>query len=354
MKKSQQVRKSQKGQRQKEMKREKRQVRMAPAAISVKQSFNRDNARVKRFPGRELIGDVNGSVAFATTRYPINPGLALTFPRLSSEAAKWEQYRFHSLKFEYINRVGSTNVGNVILTPEYNTRDRPPSSEREAGSNQDAEEGSTWEPFGTKLNPQSMFPFGPRKLIRSANVSGDMNLYDAGSLYVSTVGEADASTIGKLYVEYDVEFYIPQNSPADDTGPSSTNWYSRALAQTFASGVGSVVDWDTPANNPLLFTEASGIITPTLGCYRVFWSGSFADTAAENFNVVVSLRKNSIEVSRSHQFNDALANGTLALSTMAVVAFDGDDTLDVYVVATGAAGTLTSVAMTQQLMFVPA
>lgn len=354
MKKSVQNRKSAAGQRRKE-KREKRvKSEKIPGAIASSMKFGALKQRNWRFTNRELIGDVNGSVNFSTTRFLLNPGISESFPILSGESVKWEQYRFHSLKFVYLNRVGTNTSGSVILSPEYNVRDRPPTTEREAASNKDAEEGATYAPFECRLDVNSMFPHGPRKLIRSAFVAGDLNLYDVGSLYVSTTGEADASAVGKLWVEYDIELFVPQNSPSDESGPSYTNWFQRSAAQTFATGVGSVVDFDAPTNNPLLISEAAGVITPRAGCYRVSFAGSFVDSVNEQFACLVELRKNSVAVTNSFEVQTGLAGGTINSNPQAVIACNGTDTIDVNVTLTGAAGTLTSRANSVGLIITPA
>jgi len=52
--------------------------------------------------GHELIATISGSTAFASTRYRINPGLAL-YPWLSERARGWEQYRFERLSYDYVH-----------------------------------------------------------------------------------------------------------------------------------------------------------------------------------------------------------------------------------------------------------
>lgn len=361
MKKSVQNRKSVAGQRRKE-KRESvngngnGKVRLAPIAKAVQQNFvggSRSGRASWRFPGRELIGDVSGTTGFGTTRYIINPGLSQTFPWLSGEADKWEQYRFHRLRFVYVPRCASTTVGSVLLSPDYNVRDLAPTTELEAADTFGAVENSAWTEIACNLDVSAMFPIGPRKMIRQANVAGDMNLYDCGSFYVSTTGEADTSLIGKLWVEYDVEFYVPQNSPADQAGQSMIQQFLRALAQTFVTATPALLDWDTPVLNPLFISDVSGTITPRAGCYLVMFSGSFNDATPETFGVTVNLRKNTV-TQLTAQAEAATAGGPVCLASNIIMAFNGSDTMDVQVTCVGAAGVLTLLAASANLTFIPA
>jgi hypothetical protein len=353
MKKSVQNRKSVAGQRQKE-KREMKIVKSAPIAKAVQQNFaggSRSGRQSWRFPGRELVGDVAGSVAFATTRYILNPGISQSFPWLSGEADKWEQYRFHRLRFVYVPRCASTTVGSILLSPDYNVRDLAPSTELEAADTFGAVENSVWTELACSLDVSAMYPIGPRKMIRQAVVPGDMNLYDCGSFYVSTVGNADATVIGKLWVEYDIEFYVPQNSPADQLGPSIGQMYTRALSQAFTTATIAAIDWDTPAYNPLQIAEAAGVLTPRAGCYHLSCSVSGNDTTAEAFTVRLSIRKNGVE--QIFSLENQSTGGSVGASTEFVLSMNGSDTMDVALTLTGAAGTLSSIALTPVLVVRP-
>lgn len=355
MKKSVQNRRAVQGQQKREKREKKEKIYLAPASIGIESGFSRGRPGGRaswRFPGRELIADVAGSVAFATTRYIINPGLSATFPQLRKEAAQWEQYRFHSLRFVFIPKVGSQTGGSVLLSPDYNVRDLPPSTEVEAADNEDAVECVAWTPMGVSLKPNSMFPFGPRKLVRSSVVPGDMNLYDVGNLYVSTVGEADATTIGKLWVEFDVEFFVQQNSPDDQSGPSLYSQFTRATAQTFTNNVAAAVDFDSPTYNPLQVSEAAGVFTPKAGAYLVRMIGSFNDSNSEAYTATMSIRKNSVAVISA--ISILATGGSQQLCAEIVVSCNGTDIIDPIVTLQGAVGTLTLKALTASIVFVPA
>jgi len=337
--------------------REKRREReYAPVAVSELQRFaggSRQGRKSWRFSGSELVGGVLGSVAFETTKYTINPGLSSSFPWLAGEADKWEQYRFHRLCYRYVPRCASTTVGSVLLSPDYNVRDQPPSSEVEAADTFGAAESSAWSGFKADLDVSSMFPFGPRKMTRSSVVAGDMNLYDSGALYVSTTGEVDASLIGKLWVDYEVELFVPQNSPEDSLGASRAAWATKESTQTYTTNTEASMQFDAFEFNPLgiLQNGVGDTFTPKAGCYLISSSSSFADSTAESFSAEMSIRKNGITVNQS--FTSGSVGHQIGVC-QAIISCNGSENITVGIRLIGAAGTLTSVAKSPSISFVPA
>jgi len=176
-----------------------RKTTSAVVAKGQKQSFPAKFAnRSRRIVNSELVSSVLGSVSFDATSYPINPGLSSTFPWLSTQATSWQQYRFRRLRFRYVTRTATSEKGSVILSPEYNPNDPPPTTEAQASNTQDACEDVCWNNIECELSPQAMYPSGPRKLVRSTNIVGDKNLYDSGTLYFCTVEEDSADAIGSF------------------------------------------------------------------------------------------------------------------------------------------------------------
>lgn len=310
------------------------------------------SARGMRIRHRELVGTVNGSIAFSATKFACNPGMAATFPWLAPQAVQWEQYRFHKLSFEYITRTATSTVGSVLLAPDYDAADPAPTTEAQASSFEDSVENVAWKDLRCDLSPDSMFPIGPRKFIRSGAQAGDLKTFDAASLFLCVVEETGASAIGKLWVEYDVEFFVPQNSPSSQTNSIGTDYYSRATAQTFTTATPAAIAWDAASAglDPLLWgTPAAGVFTPPAGAYDVAACVTINDSAAEAFSVTISVLKNGSQLSPPISSSVASsvslgANAKLFVSLRGVCFVNGTDTLQVSVTATGAAGTLTSVA----------
>lgn len=176
-----------------------------------------------RIVHRELVASIVGSAAFAVNQsIPLNPGLASSFPWLSSQAQAWEQYRFNRLKFCYYTRTGSSTSGSVQLVPDYDAADAAPASEQIASSFEDVVEDAPWKDLESVLNPQAMFPMGPKKFIRSGALPANLDIktYDAGQMFVCTTDGA-AVNWGKLWVEYDVELSVPANPAAGSLAAAS-------------------------------------------------------------------------------------------------------------------------------------
>lgn len=176
-----------------------------------------------RIVHRELVASIIGSASFAVFQtLALNPGLAATFPWLSSQAQSWEEYKFNRLKFCYYTRTGSSTPGSVQLVPDYDAADAAPASEQIASSFQDVVEDAPWKNLECSLSSSSMFPMGPRKFIRSGALAAnlDVKTYDAGQLFICTT-DGTAVNWGKLWVEYDVELSVPANPAAGSLAASS-------------------------------------------------------------------------------------------------------------------------------------
>lgn len=201
---------------------------------SQKPQFNLTNDGI-RIRKRELLSSVTGSVNFAIANsYALNPGVASSFPWLSTQAAGWEQYKFHKLKYCYYTRTGTSTPGSVILVPDYDAADAAPTSEIQAMDYKDAKEEVPWVvEFCCDLNPKAMFPNGGTKFIRQGTVPNtDIKTYDAGNFFAITT-DGTAVNWGKLFVEYDVELSVAQqsySSPTVATGFSTTSTTANALA----------------------------------------------------------------------------------------------------------------------------
>ena len=164
---------------------------------------------------RELIGNIQGSVNFTIQKTLIlNPGLAESFPWLSPIANQWEKYRFNNLYFEYVPRCGTQTVGSILMVPEYDVLDPSPTDDLAAAQYDGSKDSAPWANNSCHLLTQRMHDTpNSRKLTRSGAVAGaDYTNFDVGKFYLITSGMADTSTVGRLWVSYDVVLYIPQSS----------------------------------------------------------------------------------------------------------------------------------------------
>lgn len=158
----------------------------------------------------ERIDPVAGSVEFACGEgWACNPGLAGSFPWLSTLAGMYENYKVHKLCYRYKNLKGSTANGNIILSFDYDTLDSAPTSTKEATQMTVYCDGAPWRIFELRV------PTDNRKLFTRAGIPAvaDLKTYDVGRLFVCTEGCADNSIHGYLEVDYDIEFFNKQPAP---------------------------------------------------------------------------------------------------------------------------------------------
>lgn len=310
--------------------------------------------RSARIQHRELVDTIPGSTSFAVYwSFILNPGMSETFNWLATQAANWEQYRFHKLCFHYISRCGSTTVGSVILSPDYDSMDAPPEVEGNATNNRDAVEDAPWKEFSCVLDPVAMHPNGPRKYVRSTYVvpGADYKTYDAGQLHVCTSEMANTDAVGKLWVEYDVEFFVPQVTPGTPIPPvRNFAQFNLSSAQTLTSTTATQIAFDEEIQSGALYlSNTLGNFVATIsGWYYVQADLTFNDSSAEAFTALVELRRSggalSVPVLSSVGPITVGANGKLHVHVEGALALDAGQAFEIYATLTGAAGTLTAVA----------
>lgn len=192
------------------------QIKSAPVAITNIRTMptatiqnGRNSTRVVH---REYLNDILGSTTFAVdTVININPGFASSFPWLSAIAARYETYRFNRLSFCYETTSATTAVGSVIMAVDYDASDSAPVTKAQMLSYKGAVRASPWEMVSYHCDPADLQKRLNNFTRLGAVPSGtDLKLYDCGVLYVGVAGNAAATAIGELYVDYDVTLSTPQ------------------------------------------------------------------------------------------------------------------------------------------------
>lgn len=211
-----------------------------------------------RVTHRELISSVSGSGQFTVaSTFALNPGLASSFPWLSTVAQAWERYRFNSLKFEYYTRASSATPGSCMLVPDYDAADAAPATESVASSYSDVAEDAPWKDICSVLRPSALHALGPTKFVRTGALAAnlDVKTYDAGNFYVCTLDGA-VTNWGKLWVEYDITFFTPQLPPGGITVTSAQ--HIAGVTPTTASILGTAT---TQAGSVAFVTVSNSVVT---------------------------------------------------------------------------------------------
>lgn len=193
--------------------------------------YIRNTNRGMIISNREYITDISTAAGSPTgikvDTFPLNPGRSETFPWLHSVAQNFEEYTFKGLVFEYrtlsVDAINSStvNIGSVFMATEYNVLHGPLQSKQEIENYEFSVSGKPSQSLmhmvecARKQTPVSTL------YVRtdSQNVSGsDLRLYDMGTLNIGTQGlPTQASSIGELWVSYEIEFFkpaLPSSGPA--------------------------------------------------------------------------------------------------------------------------------------------
>jgi hypothetical protein len=250
----------------------------APVAKSVNYKANQkprtmpsgSNIRVRH---TEYIFDVTSTTAaFTTTPFAVNPGQVLTFPWLSKIAGNYESYKIHKLDFFYKPICPTSTPGKIMLAMDYDATDMSPQSKVIMMSYESAASASVWNEITQVSKQSNLLKFGVQRYVRTGAqpANTDLKTYDVGKFYVATSNTpATPTTLGELYVCYDVELITPQlnaslseSATKNPTPPEGASQFSK-IATSVAGAISMVSD---VMNAPLFcilqaVKSASGVYT---------------------------------------------------------------------------------------------
>lgn len=171
----------------------------------------------KRVVHRELLTTVSGSVAYAVSKMPLNPGLHAYFPWLSIEALTYEMYLWNSLRFIYVPSCATTTTGVFGMAIDFDSSDAIPPSEQAFCSLMDSVQTAPYEPVVYRTNKINFDRQFPKKFIRHGDsYEGGIYAYDLGQFMFFVSGQADTSVVGRIYAEYDITFMIPDLATVEE------------------------------------------------------------------------------------------------------------------------------------------
>lgn len=192
---------------------------------------------------REYLGDINGTAGFNNLQYPLNPGMATTFPWLSVVAQNYQEYKFHGLVFEFksllTDFVTGGSPGVVIMSTNYNADDLAYTTKQQMENSE----------YAVSTKPTCNMMHGiecatgqtilPQKYVRNGAVPAgqDLRLYDQGVFQFATQ-QNPITDIGELWVSYCVEFFKPTQS--EDFGGNAVGNHTYRSLVTSASPLGTV------------------------------------------------------------------------------------------------------------------
>lgn len=201
-----------------------------------------------RISHHEYLGDVKSATDFSVLKYPINPGLPITFPWLSSVAQAFQEYEVNGMVFYFkatsANALSSTNtaLGQIIGAVQYNPYLEDPTSKVIMLGLAGASDGKPSESNVYPVECKSDMTLMRSKLIRVDSVADDLAKYDHGNFYLGANGSQAIATVGEIHVVYDIMLKKPKLWSMNTTGwtaryhgsgVSSSNPIGTTVTKTF-------------------------------------------------------------------------------------------------------------------------
>lgn len=221
-------------------------------------SFGVDEIRFRR---KEYLGDISTLVkGFSITNFPINPGVATTFPWLSKIAPNFEQYKIHGLVFQFVSTsavaISSTDpaLGKLIMASEYDVSQPLFNSTRAMLATLFSNYGKPSDDLIHAIECDRSKSLAETLFVRSGPVPAGSNiqLYDMANFQVASEGLPSATNIGGLWVSYDISFMKPRLS-AIAGEPAMDHWYlpdaavSKGTQLIHNANIGGALSYDSKA-----------------------------------------------------------------------------------------------------------
>jgi len=177
----------------------------------VKNASNNQSIRVHH---SERFGTLLNSGVFAVKTFNLQPalgtGLQHMFPWCAGIARQYEMYKIHSVTIHYKTISSTASKGHVLIAPDFDALDDPPTSGIQAESYKSTVSGPVWQNLSCRLDPADLARRSPKYCrSTSAPAASDLKTYDTANIYVCVEAGLDTAEIGYLYVDYDIEFFTP-------------------------------------------------------------------------------------------------------------------------------------------------
>lgn len=246
--------------------------------------------------GHEIFADAIGYEDFTTRGYNFNPGLAI-YERLSQLALAYEKYKVRKLEVVYVpTKALVVTPGAIYLTAEYDPSESEPTTMNALSAYETTASGRAFEMVRLNIPARRMFDDVKAKRTRCGPVTGDLQLYDACKIIVSSIGSGDygGTSWGQLWVYYEIVLISPQVEPKARKALNIA-MYNGTFQQTWSNAVREAVMFyylNTLSGLNIAPNAQGDTFTPPSGMYRI--SGTLNMWTASSFTHqgVVELWKN--------------------------------------------------------------
>jgi hypothetical protein len=188
----------------------------APVSKNTSWSSTSKPLRVRQSERIATITASSNAGEYAVDKFVINPADENTFPWLSSIAQLFDKYKFHELRFRFINYVSTVTNGNVSMAVDFDTLDPTPQDSVEMSNLAKFVTFSPWkvEELSIPVNRRGNRPwYYCYDSNAESNTNVDLKTYNIGNFFVSTEGLSASQVVGYIVADYDVEF-LDKNPPS--------------------------------------------------------------------------------------------------------------------------------------------
>lgn len=196
-----------------------------------------------RIMHREYVSNITSGPTnntYSVTSFACNPGMPAVFPWLSGVARNWEKYKFHKLIFHYVPRCSTSTAGSVMMAFDYDSADADPVSDQTILSYDNCQDSAPWNSLKL-VCPSGKLAEGPlQRFVRHAVLPSNLDIktYDVGKVCVASSDCQGSTPLGRVFVDYDVELFIPQVPPEGPEFVASANVSNQPADATPAMPLG--------------------------------------------------------------------------------------------------------------------
>lgn len=226
-------------------------------------TFSNAGPGVIQISHKEYLGDIYApeGQGFQVTTYPINPGLARTFPWLSQVASNYEEYSLKQCILTFRSTVsdfnsGNGQVGTIIVATQYNPDDTPLATKQDMLEYDLSMSAKVSQNLlhGVECDPRQLSG-ASGKYVRDGppHPGEDLKQYDHGVINVGVTNapaEFENQSLGEIWISYTIELRKPRFNVTRGFNQLRDTWVAAApLGVATNAGQGYVT----------LFSGAQGV-----------------------------------------------------------------------------------------------
>lgn len=162
----------------------------------------------------------NASGNVNTVLYNVNAGLTDDFPWLGIIGQNFEYYRMLSLVYRYVPICTTTTSGGITMTFNYDSNEPAFANQDTMAAYEGSTTGALWTQVGIKfIRALEQKQRDGKYFIRTGAQpeNTDIREYDVATFQYRVDNAPANTTLGRLYVDYDVEFMCPRSAQPEAT-----------------------------------------------------------------------------------------------------------------------------------------